>query len=219
MNLNLRPPSWLWWMKLLAIVWNWSLSLITFLISLPIVLRSTISLNDLDKLYDNLLDFGIMMVNKILKWEGQHPNLIQVFVIVIMFFKHVLSLNIVLRYLYDNLFRPRVDILLYLNKALVNFSSENRAHVEVVYGSSLFRMSLSTLQCWAVIKVKYKACQRLFNSKHSWPLNLIVSEASSFCLLTQLISSHRPHFLFAISMILRSKNDFLVFLTVLWKDF
>ena len=32
----------------------------TFLISLPVVFRSTISLNNLGELYDDLLGFGIM---------------------------------------------------------------------------------------------------------------------------------------------------------------
>ena len=48
---------------------------------------------------------------------------------------------------------------------------------------------------------------------------LIASGAGSFCLLTQLMSSYRPRFLLAISVILRSKNIFLVFFTVLQKDF
>ena len=39
----------------------------TFLISLPIMLKNTIGLNDLDESYDNLLNFGITMVNEILK--------------------------------------------------------------------------------------------------------------------------------------------------------
>jgi len=43
--------------------------------------------------------------------------------------------------------------------------------------------------------------------------------ASNLCLLTHLMSSHGPCFLFAISQILRLKNTHLVFFTVLWKDF
>ena len=47
----------------------------------------------------------------------------------------------------------------------------------------------------------------------------MASGAGSFCLLTQLMSSHGPHFLLAISVILRLKNVFLVFFIVLWKNF
>ena len=145
-------------MKLLVITWNWSLLLMTFLISFPNMFRSTISLNDLDKLYDTLLDFGIIIVNKVLKWEGQNSNSIQAFAIVIMFLKYILSLRTFLRCLHDNLSRPGVDILLYLNKVLVNSSSENGAQGEVVYDPSSFRTSLSALQYWVVLKVEYKAC-------------------------------------------------------------
>ena len=41
-DLNLRPPSWLRWIKSFDAVLNWSLSPITFLMSLPTVLRRTI---------------------------------------------------------------------------------------------------------------------------------------------------------------------------------
>ena len=47
----------------------------------------------------------------------------------------------------------------------------------------------------------------------------MASGAGSFHLLTQLMSSHGPHFLLAISAILRSKNILLVFFTVLQKNF
>jgi len=118
----------------------------TFLISLPVVFRSTISLNNLGELYDDLLGFGIMMVNEILKCKGQKPNSIQMFVIAIMFFKHVLSLRTILRCIHDNLSGPGVNILLHLNKVLVNSSPKNGAQEEVEYDPSLFKTSLSTLQ-------------------------------------------------------------------------
>jgi len=41
-DLNLRPPSWLRWMKLLEAMVNWSCLAITFSMSLPRVLRRTI---------------------------------------------------------------------------------------------------------------------------------------------------------------------------------
>ena len=49
-NLNFRLPSWLGWMKSFAAVANWSLSLITFLISLPTVLSRIIGLKDFGEL-------------------------------------------------------------------------------------------------------------------------------------------------------------------------
>ena len=127
MDLSLRPPSWLWYIKLLAIMWNWSLLLMNFLISLPIVFRSTIGLNNLGKSYDNLLGFGITIAIEILKCKDQYPNSIQVFAIVIMFFRHVLSLRMILRCLHNSLSEPGVDILLHLNKELVNSFSKSRA--------------------------------------------------------------------------------------------
>jgi len=54
-------------MKLLDTTWNWSLSLITFTISLPKVLKRTIDLNTLEELYNVLLGFGITIVVEILK--------------------------------------------------------------------------------------------------------------------------------------------------------
>jgi len=97
---------------------------------LEVLIITTIGLNDLDEPYNDLLGFGITIVDEILKCKGQEPNSIQAFVIAIMFFKHILSLRMILRYLHDNLSESRVDILLDLNKALVNSSSKNRAHLK-----------------------------------------------------------------------------------------
>jgi len=54
-------------MKLFETEWNWSLSPITFLISLPTVLSKTIGLNDLGESYEDLLGFGITTVVDVLK--------------------------------------------------------------------------------------------------------------------------------------------------------
>jgi len=70
-----------------------------------------------------------------------------------------------------------------------------------------------------MLNVECNTCQKSSSLRHGWPLNLIASEAGSFYLLTQFMSSHSPHFLLAISMILRSKNVLLVFFTVLQKIF
>ena len=156
-DLSLRPPSWLWYIKLLAIMWNWSLLLMNFLISLSIVFRNTIGLNNLGESYNDLLGFGIIIVIEILKCKGQYPNSIQVFVIVIIFFRHILSLRIILRCLYNSFFRSGVDILLYLNKELVNSFSKSRAQGEDTNDSSSFKISLSILRYWTMLKVECKA--------------------------------------------------------------
>ena len=73
-DLNLRLPSWLRWIKLLDTVLNCSLSPMTFLISLPIVLRRIMGLNDLGESYDFLLSLGITIIVEILKCNGQYPK-------------------------------------------------------------------------------------------------------------------------------------------------
>jgi len=69
----------------------------TFSMSLPIVLRRTISLNVLGESYDILLGFGITLVVEILKCEGQKPKSKHEFTILTKFSKHILSLRICLR--------------------------------------------------------------------------------------------------------------------------
>jgi len=76
---------------------NCSLSLITFLISLPIVLSRMIGLKNLGELYDFLFSLGIMTVVDLLKCEGQYSNSIQVLAIPIMLFKHSSFLRMILR--------------------------------------------------------------------------------------------------------------------------
>ena len=138
-DLNLRPPSWLWWIKLLDIIWNWSLSPITFSINFHNMLKSIMGLKDLGMSYDILLGFGIITVIEFLKWLDQYPNSKHVFAIVTIFFKQSLSLMICLRWLYDSLLGLEADILLHLTIVLVNSSSGNDAHNNKAYDPSLFR--------------------------------------------------------------------------------
>jgi len=116
----------------------------TFLISFPKVLRSTIGLKDLGKLYNTLLGFGITMVIEFLKWLGQYLILIYVLAMVTMFFKHILSLMTRLRCSHDNLSGPEADELLHLTIALVNSSSENNDHEADWYEFSSFNMFSSS---------------------------------------------------------------------------
>jgi len=68
-----------------------------------------------------------MIVKEILKCDSKWPNSIHVFVMEIMFLKHVLSLRMTLRCLHNRLSGPGVDVLLHLSKELVNSSSANQA--------------------------------------------------------------------------------------------
>ena len=92
-----------------------------------------IGLKDLGKLYNILLEFGIMTVVEFLKWLGQYLILKHVFAIAMMFFKHTLSLIIHLRYLHKSLLGPGANILLHLTIVLVNSSSANNIHNDEVY--------------------------------------------------------------------------------------
>ena len=147
MDLNLRPPSWLWWMKLLETTWSCSLSLIAFLISLPNMFKRTIGLNVFGESYNVLLYLGIMIVEEILKWDGQWPSSIQVFAMEMIFFKHVLSLRIILRCLYDSLSGPGVEELLHLIRELTNSSFVKCIQDKDENDPNSSRTSQSIMQC------------------------------------------------------------------------
>ena len=131
-NLNLKLPSWLGWMKSFAAILNWSLSPITFSMSLPIVLRRTIGLNDLGESYDFLLDLGMTIMVDFLKCKGQYPSLIQALAILIMTLRHSSSLRITLRWLHDSLSGLGADKLLQLDMANLNSSLEKARMVRWV---------------------------------------------------------------------------------------
>jgi len=82
---------------------------------------------------------------------------IQALVILIMLFKHNLSLNMYLWYLYNSLSKPGVDELLHLVIALVN-SSENGSQMDVKNSTISLRISSFIWQYWAILKNKCKAC-------------------------------------------------------------
>ena len=85
----------------------------TFLISLPKVLRRTIGLNAFRESYNILLDFDITIVVEILKWEGQKLKLKHEFTILIKLYKHILFLRICLRWLQESLSGLEVEELLH----------------------------------------------------------------------------------------------------------
>ena len=118
----------------------------TFLISLPNMLSSTIGLNNLEESYNVLLGLGIMTVVDLLKWEGQNPKFIQALVMLMIFPKQSLSLKMTLRYLHDNLSGPGIEKLLQLAMALLNSSLEKGAHEEEDLLVTSSRILISTWQ-------------------------------------------------------------------------
>ena len=77
-------------------------------------MKRIIGLKDFGESYDSLLSFGIIIVVEDLKLDGQWPSSKHVLVMLIILFKHTLSLTILLRYLHDSLLGLGVDKLLYL---------------------------------------------------------------------------------------------------------
>ena len=204
-------------MKLLEIVWNWRRSPIIFSKSFPIMFKKTISQYNLGKSYTVLLSLGIMIIVDDLKWDGQYSKSIQVLAMSISLDKQSSSLMMILIWLQVSLSGPRADKLLHFSIALINSYLENEFHsfVDLLGISSRTWISISCI--WAELKELCRAIQRSSSSIHGCPSYWIASIAGSFCFLTQFISSHRLHFLFAISSILSSKKSCFVFLTVLLK--
>ena len=109
-----------------------------------------------------------------------------------------------------------IKALLHLLMKLLNSSLENGFQwVTDLFGISS-KIFVLTWQFCAKLNDVWRACYRLFSSKQSCLLYLIALMAGSLCFLTQFMSSQRPLFLPAI---LRSKNTYLVFLTMFLKDF
>lgn len=154
------------------------------------------------------------MVIDILKCEGQWPSSRHMLAILMIFFKHILSLIIHLRCLYESLSRLGVEELLHLAIELINSSSEKAPHDDDMKDGISSRMSSSMCQSEAMLNDKYSVNQRSFISRHEQSLYLTASIAGSLCLWTQPISSQGPLFLLEISWILRLKNDHFVSLTV-----
>ena len=151
-KLCFRPLSWLKWMKLFEINWNCSLSPITFLISFLIVLRKTIDLKALGELYDSLLSLGMMIDVETLKYKGQWPDLKHISAILIIFFKHLLSLMIHLRCFHINLLGPGDDESLHLIMELVNSALENGTQLIGNLSGILSNTLMSIWWSWAILK-------------------------------------------------------------------
>ena len=218
-DLNFKPPNWLGCKKLFEAMINWSLSLMTFLISFSRVLSKTISLNNLGKSYDALLDLGMTTVVDFLKWESQNTWSIHMLAMLMMVLKQSASLTIALRWLHNNLSGPSVEELLHLAIAFLNSFLENGVYVERGLSVISWRTFMSTWRWRVVLKVEWSVSHSSSIDKHSWSLYLMASTAGNLCLLTQFMSSQGSHFLLVISWILRSKKVHLVNLTVFLKAF
>jgi len=128
-------------MKLFEIALNCNLFPITFLISFLRVFNKMIGRNILSRLYEVLLGLEIIIDDDNLKCNSQYCKLIHILIILIKFFKYILSLMITLRCFQDILSRLGIDKLLYLVIALLNFSLENRAYIIVGLVGNLFNIS------------------------------------------------------------------------------
>ena len=123
------------------------------------------------------------MVIDILKCKGQWLSLRHVLVILMIFFKHILSSIIHLRCLYEILSGLEVEELLHLAIELIKFSSENPSQNDDVKDRISSRISFST--CWseAMLNDKWSVNQRLFISRH-----VLRSKNDCFMSLTVLLN-------------------------------
>ena len=134
---------------------NWSLSPITFLISLPTVLSRTIGLKNFGKSYDFLFGLEMTTVVDLLKCDSQYSSSIQALVMQLIILRHSLSLRIILRWLYDNLSGPGVEVLLQLAIAILNSFFENKGQREVSFSGISSKISTSTWQWRAVFNMEW----------------------------------------------------------------
>ena len=199
--------------------WNWSLSPITFSISLLNVFKKIIGLNIFEVLYEALLGLGIIIDVDVLKCDGQYLNSKHTLAMSINLSRHSKSLMVSLICHYNNLSSPEVKSLLHLSIAKRNSCFENEGHSERGLSEiSLIKVS-STCQYCAKLNISWRACQRSSILRHRLPLYLMASTTESFFFFTQFINSHRPFLLFKISWILLSKNSCLEILTIFLKFF
>ena len=126
---NFKSLSWLKWIKLLDIMWNWRYLPIIFSTSFPIVLRRIIGWYDLEELNIALLGLGMTTVVEVLKWVGQCSSSMQVLVMSMNLPIQSSSLIIDLIWLHVSLFRPSADELLHFLIALIILFLENDFHL------------------------------------------------------------------------------------------
>jgi len=89
-----------------------------------------IGLNIFGMLYKGLLGLEMIINVDVLKYDGQYPNLKHMLAMSINLSRHSEFLMISLICCYDNLFSPRVELLLYLSIAKKNSCFEKGGHSE-----------------------------------------------------------------------------------------
>ena len=128
------------------------------------------SWNILEILYKALLNLRIIIKDDILKCNSQCPRLIYVLAILIKLLRHMLSLTITLRYLYNNLSSPRVEVLLHFVIELLNSSTKKDVQIVVVLDWILSNMLWLIWQFCAELNDKWRAFHKSSNSIHGWLL-------------------------------------------------
>ena len=124
--------------------------------------------------------------------------------------RHLLFLKMIFQWRHDILSEPGVEVSTHFWMAELNSNLENEFQIWRGLNLILFRISTLTWRLRAVLNELWKAFHRISGELHGEPLYLMASVAGSFLFLTQFISSQGPLLLFAISLILLSKNNLLV---------
>ena len=122
-------------------------------------------------------------------------------------------------WLHVNLSRPGADKLLHFLIASISLILENEFHSDVGLSGISSRKWVFTSLSWAELNDLWRTFQRFSSSVHRCPSYWMASTAGSLYFLTQFMSSHGPHFLFAILFIFSLKKEYLDSLTVLLKSF
>ena len=143
-DLNFNPPSWHRWIKLLDATVNWSLSAITFSMSLPRVFRRTIGWKAFGWSYDDLFDLGMTIVVDTLKYLGQWPNLMQELAMLMILERQSSFAIMIFKWHHVNLSGPSEDESLHLLIADLNSYWENGFHPWVGLYATLLRKLKST---------------------------------------------------------------------------
>jgi len=208
-DLCLMPPSWLGSRKPLAVIWNYSLLLTTFLTSLPVVLRRTMGWKELSMLCNILFGLGMTMELTNLKWEGQYSNIMQVLAICTNFSRYMLCEIKALRCLHNMWSGPKVEDDEHLAIASLNSWLEKGGHSMLFAWGILLRslvlISLFSTELYDLCNAFHKS-GRVLHGQFSYKIDLMVGRDF---FLTQLIRSQGLLLDNAISWILSSKNSLL----------
>ena len=127
-DLNFKPSSWHGWMKLLDATMNWSLSAITFSMSLLRVFRRTIGRKAFGWSYNDLFGLGMTIVVDTLKYLGQWPNSMQELAMLMILERQSSFAMIIFKWRHVNLSGPGEDEFLHLLITDLNLCRENGFH-------------------------------------------------------------------------------------------